>query len=89
MPFNFNFDVSEDNTDLDSCGWIKSTGAILSQLSQATAVILQDKVAEPEVLLWGGLDMQTFSTSDELLKLKLYSSRQKKTCDITIFKNYN
>ena len=89
LLFNFNFDVSEDDIDLDSCGQIKSTGAILSQLSHAAAVTLQDKVAEPEVLLWGGLDTQTFSTSDELLKLKLYSSKKKKQCDITIFKNYN
>ena len=85
LIFCLSFEVTEDDVDLVSSTEIKTTGGIMSPLTNATAI----QFCTSEVLLWGSLNLQTYSTTDELVKLSISMCRKKLTCDITIYKTKN
>ena len=56
LIFCLSFEVTEDDVDLVSSTEIKTTGGIMSPLTNATAI----QFCTSEVLLWGGLNLQTY-----------------------------
>ena len=61
-----------------------TTGSQLSPLSQAAAV----KISEKRIMVWGGHNLASFSTDNELFHIKFAEKNKQRLADMTINKNH-